>query len=111
MLPAQNKPFALEMRKHFFRRLFCRYFRRVDYNLGVGRNFVRVGNSREVLNKAGARFGVEAFAVALLADVEWCGNVDQYKAPHGLNYRSYFLAHAVVRSDGRANCNSAILRN
>jgi hypothetical protein len=51
------------------RRLFSGQVSGIDGDFGVSRNFIRIRDAGELFENPGARFGVLAFAVALLADI------------------------------------------
>src|ERR1700688_3508227 len=69
---------ALEVEQDLLRRLLRRQGAGVDRHLGVGGLLVGVGDAGELLDQARPRLGVEALAVALLADLERGGDVDQH---------------------------------
>ena len=93
--------------------LLCRFFRGqfagVDGDFGVGRNFVRIRDAGELFQNSSARLGVQTFAVTLFANFYGGGDVHQNEPSVGLNQLPHILAGRVIRRDGRANCDAAVL--
>ena len=99
------------MQNNLLRRFLGRQFARIDGNFRVRRNLVRIGNAGELFENAGACLGIETFAVALLANLHRSGHMHQNESAVRINHLPHVLASGIVRSDGRANRNSAVLGN
>ena len=81
----------------------------IDGDFGVGRNFVRIRDAGEFFENSRARLGVQAFAVALFADFHRGGDVHQNEPAVGLNQLPHMFAGRIIRRDGRANRDAAVL--
>ena len=57
------------MEDNFLGSFFGRKFASVDCDFGIWWNFVGIGDPGEFLENAGAGLGIQAFAVALFADI------------------------------------------
>src|SRR5271155_1598073 len=61
-----DKTFPLEVENNFLRRLLRGQLAGIDGDLGVGGNFIRIGNARELFENSSTRFRIQALAIALL---------------------------------------------
>src|SRR5581483_4979605 len=80
----------------------------VDHHLGVLRFFVRIRNASELFQDTGARFGVQAFPVTLLADLQRSGDMYEDESAIRLDHPAHLLADRVIRRNGRADRDTAI---
>src|SRR5215469_5897357 len=103
-----DKPFPLEMQNDLLRRFLGRQVGRVDRYLRIGRRFVRIGDSGELLNHAGACLGIQPLAIALFADFNRSRHVHQDESAIGIDQLSHVLAGGVIRRNRRTDCNSAV---
>src|SRR5580700_170680 len=108
-LRCTDETFPLQMKDDLLRRLFGRQLASIDGDFGVGRNLIRIRNAGEFFENSRARLCVQALTVALFADFHSGGNVDENEPAVGLNQLSHIFARPVVRRDGRANSDTAIL--
>src|SRR5579872_5877174 len=99
------------MQDDLLRRFFRRQFTSIDSDLGIRGDFVGIGNPREFLENAGARFGVKTLTVALLANVHRRRNVHKDEPSVGLDHLAHVLAGRVIGCDRRANGDAAVLRD
>ena len=89
--------------------LFGRRLGRVDQDVGVFGRFVGVGDAGEGGDDSGAGAGVQALGVALLADLQGRGHVDEDEAAAGFHHLANLLAHFVVGGNRRAQGHAAVL--
>src|ERR1700722_14084925 len=106
-----DEAFALQVENDLLRGLLGRKFAGVDGDFGIGRNFVRIGDTSEFLKNAGTRLGVESLAIALLADLNARGDVHQDESTIRLDHLANVFAGRVIRRDGRTNGDPAVLGN
>src|SRR5438067_9356902 len=106
-----DETLALEVEQDLLRCLGRTQMRGVEDDFGIRGRLVRIRDSSEFLHDAGARLGVESFAVASLADRERRRDVDEHVPALRLDHRPHFLSHGVVRSDGGADCHATVLRD
>ena len=76
---------------------------------GILRRLVGIGDAGELLDDAGAGLGVEALAVAALADLERGRDVDLEEAAGGLDHVAHLGAGRGVGGDRRADGDAAVL--
>src|ERR1022692_4302221 len=104
-----DEAFPFQVQENFLRGLFGGQVTGIDGDFGVGRNFIRIRDAREFLENSRARLGVQAFAITLFADFHGGGDVHQNEPSVGLNQLPDMFARGVIRRDGRANGDTAIL--
>src|SRR5690349_20253263 len=106
-----DESLALEVQDDLLRRLFRGEIGGVDHHFSIGGNLVWIRNSRKLLDDASARLSVEPFAVAFFAGFDGSRDMHQDKTSVGFNHLPHVLAGHIVRSDRRADCDAAVLRN
>jgi len=79
--------------------------------LGVGRLLVGIADAGEFLQDAGARLGVETFAVTAFAHVHRSGEVDENETADGFDEGTDIFAGCVVGRDRGADGDAAVLGN
>src|ERR1022692_5094844 len=104
-----DEAFPLQVQDNLLRCLFGGQVTGIDGDFGVGRNFIGIRDTREFLENSRARLGVQAFAITLFADFHGGGDVHQNEPSVGLNQLPDMFARGVIRRDGRANGDTAIL--
>src|SRR3984885_9894719 len=92
-----DEAFPLQVQNDLLRCLFWGKLTCVNGDFGVGRNFVRIRDAGEFLENSRARFGIQAFGVAFLADIDRSGNVHKKDPAVRLNHLPHVLASRVVR--------------
>src|SRR3990172_3004891 len=83
----------------------------IDGYVGVGRLFVRIRDSGELFDDPRPCLGVHTLSVALLADLEGCGDMDQYEPADLLDHGPHLPANPLVGSDRGTDGDSAVLRD
>src|ERR1700686_4591717 len=106
-----DEAFALQVQNNFLCRFFGGQFASIDGYVGIRWRFVGIRDSREFLKNARPRLGIESLAVALFAHFHRGGDVYKDEAAIGLDQLAYVLTRRIIRSNGRANRDAAVLRD
>src|SRR5216683_7596847 len=104
-----DEAFAFQVQNDLLGCFLRRPLARIDNNLSVGRNFVGVRDTRELLEDSSSSLGVQALPIALLADFDRSGDVNQDEPPVRLHHLAHVFTGRVIGRDGRTNSNTAVL--
>jgi hypothetical protein len=97
------------MQNDFLGGFFWRQFARVDRDFCICWRFVRIGDAREFFQNSGARLGVQAFAIALLADIHRSGDMHEDETAMRFDHLPHMLASRIIRRDRRADGDATVL--
>src|SRR5215469_6635009 len=109
LLTDSDKSLTLQMQNNFLRRLFRGEFRGIDHHFGIRGRFIGIGDSGELFHDTRACFRVKSLAVALLADFERRRHMHENEAAVSFDHVPNLLAHGIVRRDGGADRDAAVL--
>src|SRR5215470_9568766 len=106
-----DEALLLEVQNNFLRCLLRIQIAGIDRHLRIRRQFIGIGNAGEFFDDPGTRLGIQALAIALFTYLHRCGHVHQNESAVRLDHVANVLAYRVVRRDGRANRDPAVLGN
>src|SRR6202140_5067629 len=108
---SSHEAFALEVQNDGLRRFLGAQLGGVDYDFGIGRRLIRIGDAGEFLYDAGASLGVQPFSIALLTNIDGRSRMHQNEAAERLDHLPHCFTSRLIRCNGRADCDAAVLRN
>src|SRR5215472_6981661 len=106
-----DEALALQVQNNFLGGFFGRQLASVNCHFRIWRNFVGIGDPGEFLEDASSCFGIQALAVALLADLDRGCDVNQDEATVRFDHLTHVFPRGIVWSNGSTDGDAAVLGN
>src|SRR5580765_6106283 len=106
-----DEALALKVQNNFLRRFFWRQIPGVDGHFRISWRFVWIRDAGELLENSRSGLCVKSLAVPLLADIHGSRDMNENEPSVRFDHLTNVLARRIVRSDGGADRNAAVLRD